>query len=600
MCGIVGVVGFGDKKEELIDGLKLLEYRGYDSAGVAVVKDGRIEVVKRKGKIAVLERALGRLDLHATVGIGHTRWATHGAPSDVNAHPHLDCKRRFALVHNGIIENYLSLKEELLAKGHKFTSQTDTEVIVHLFEELYDGDMFSTLEKVVDRLEGAFALCLISSEEPERLVAGRKGSPLVIGVAEDKYIFASDITPVLRYTKKVVYLDDYDLVDCSPGRLRITNRGREKEIKIDEVSWDISQAQRCGHPHFMLKEIHEQPGVIRRLLALHVKDGRVVFPELEGIDLLSVSRLYMVGCGTAYHAGLVGRYVFERVAGLPVEIDVASEWRYRDLVLDPNGMCIAISQSGETADTLAAVERFKGLGIRTVAVCNVVGSSLTRTVDATILTHAGIEISVASTKAYIAQLTILYLLALYVAQLKGMDISGYLDEFDAVPSAVSMVIENKAEYQRLAKHHHHFGSFLYLGRNLDYPTALEGALKLKEISYIPAEGYPAGEMKHGPIALIDEYRAVVCIATDSFIYDKMFSNIEEIKSRRGKTIILASAGNERIGKEVKEVVYVPKVHELFSPIVNIVPLQLFAYYVAVMRGCDVDQPRNLAKSVTVE
>ncbi len=600
MCGIVGVLGFGDKKGELIGGLKLLEYRGYDSSGIAVIKDGRLFLAKKKGKIKVLEKAIAKADLHAQVGIGHTRWATHGQPSDVNAHPHIDCNNEFAVVHNGIIENYLPLKEELIGKGHKFKSQTDTEVIAHLIEEYYDGDLFSTLKKVVDRLEGSFALCVVSVREPDRMVCARKASPLVVGLAEDRIIFASDITPILRFTKKVVFLEDGDVVDARDGRIRIENQGKERGFEVSEIDWDISQAQRCGHPHFMLKEIHEQPGVINRLLALHIKEGQIVFPELEGLDLAKAGRIYIVGCGTAYHAGLVGKYVFERVARVGVEIDVASEWRYRDLVLEPGGVCIAISQSGETADTLAAVDRFKKEGIKVVAVCNVVGSSLTRMADAVILTHAGLEISVASTKAYIAQLTVMYLLALYIAQRKGNDVSRFVEEFAKLPSAVKTVIEGKEDLQGLAKRHHHFGSFLYLGRNLDYPTALEGALKLKEISYIPAEGYPAGEMKHGPIALIDEYRAVICIATDSPLYEKMYSNIEEIKARKGKIIVLATAGNQELAKEFKEVIFLPKVDDLFSPIVNVVPLQLFAYYVAVIRGCDVDQPRNLAKSVTVE
>ena len=601
MCGIVGVLGFGDKKEELIGSLKLLEYRGYDSSGIAVIKDGRLFLAKKKGKIKAMERLVAKTDLHSLVGIGHTRWATHGQPSDVNAHPHIDCKGNFAVVHNGIIENYLDLKEELVRKGHKFRSQTDTEVIAHLVEEYYDGDLFSTLKRVLERLKGSFAVCLISVKEPNKIVGARKSSPLVVGLTDDKVIFASDITPILRFTKQVVFLEDGDIVEARDGGyIRIENHGIERSFETCEVEWDISQARRCGHPHFMLKEIHEQPSIVKKLLSLHMKEDRVVFPELQGLDVQKIRKIYMVGCGTAYHAGLVGKYIIERVAKVGVEIDVASEWRYRDLVLEPDSVCVAISQSGETADTLAAVERFRKEGIKVVAVCNVVGSSLTRMADAVILTHAGLEISVASTKAYLAQLVIMYLLGFYLAQNRGIDVSNLMNRFVDIPSAINEVIERKAELQALARKHHNFGSFLYLGRNLDYPTALEGALKLKEISYIPAEGYPAGEMKHGPIALIDEYRAVICIATDSPLYEKMYSNIEEIKARRGKIIVLATLGNQEIGKEFNDVVFLPKIDEIFSPILNIVPLQLFAYYVAVIRGCDVDQPRNLAKSVTVE
>ncbi len=600
MCGIVGVLGFGDKKKELIEGLKLLEYRGYDSSGIAVLKDDKIYIVKKKGKIKILERLISKVDLHSNVGIGHTRWATHGVPIDANAHPHTDCTGRIAIVHNGIIENYVALKEQLLQEGHRFSSQTDSELIAHLVEKFYQGDLFEATQKAVELLEGSYAVAVICSDEPDRLVAVRKGSPLILGVGEDKLIFASDVTPVLLFTRKVVFLDDGDIVDAKRGHFYIENNSVSKDVEISEIDWDISQAQRGGYPHFMLKEISEQPEVVDRLISMHIKNGEVIFPELENIDISSVKRFYIVGCGSAYHAGLVGKYIWEKIASIPVEIDVASEWRYRDLVLEKDSLCIAISQSGETADTLAAVGRFQKEGIKVLAICNVVGSSLTRIADAVILTCAGIEISVASTKAYMAQMLVMYLLAFYIAQYRGVDIKNYLLELSSLPTLLSAIIERKQDYQKVARRHHNFGSFLYLGRNLDYPTALEGALKLKEISYIPAEGYPAGEMKHGPIALIDEYRAVICIATNSFIYEKMYSNIEEIKARKAKVIILASEDNTQIAKEFKEIIYLPTLDPIFSPIVNIVPLQLFAYYVAVERGCDVDQPRNLAKSVTVE
>ncbi len=600
MCGIVGILGPGDKAKDLTEGLALLEYRGYDSAGLAVCQSGAVNVYKTKGKIKALKSMLDNVELTGRAAVAHTRWATHGEPNDINAHPHVDCKGRIAVVHNGIIENFALLKDELLKKGHKFLSETDTEVIPHLIEEYYQGDLFEALKKAVERLKGSYAIAAVCADEPDVMVCSRKGSPLVLGVARDKIVVSSDVTPLLLFTKDVVYIDDDDLIKVSGGSVYIENKGRGKDARIQRIEWDITQARRCGFPHFMKKEIHEQPVVIGRLIGLHIKDNEIVFPELEGLDFSNVKRVYIVGCGTAYHAGLASRYLIESLCGVPVEIDVASELRYRDIPIEKDSLCIAISQSGETADTLAAVEMFKRKGVPVLAICNVIGSSLTRLADYVVMTHAGIEISVASTKAYTAQLSVLSLLVMYVLQKKGSLDQGLVREFLSVPEKAKRVIAMDSFLQDLAKAHHNFGSFLYLGRKFDFPTALEGALKLKEISYIPAEGYPAGEMKHGPIALIDEYRAVICIATDSDVYDKVYSNLEEIKARNGKLIALASEGNGQISRDVKEVVFLPKVRQEFAPIVNIIALQIFAYYVAVVRGCHIDQPRNLAKSVTVE
>ncbi len=602
MCGIVGILGPGDKPKELTEGLSLLEYRGYDSAGIAVVNaNGDMSLYKSKGKIKALKSIIENTQISGNVGIAHTRWATHGEPNDVNAHPHTDCSGKIAVVHNGIIENFAALREELVSNGHKFVSETDTEVIPHLIEEYYEGDLFTALKKAVGRLAGSYAIAVVHCDEPNVLACARKGSPLVLGIHKDKFIVSSDVTPLLLFTKDVVFIEEGDLIKLSLGKKPyIENTDRQRDFEISKIEWDITQAQRCGFPHFMKKEIHEQPVVIGRLIGLHLKEKGVVFPELDGLDIESVKRIYIIGCGTAYHAGLVGRYLIESICSIPVEIDVASELRYRDLPIEENSLCIAISQSGETADTLAAVEVFKRRGVPILAVCNVIGSSLTRTADYVVMTHAGIEISVASTKAYTAQLSVMALLAMYIAGRKNTLDARLLEDFYNLPDKVKRVIDMDSYLQDLAKAHHNFGSFLYLGRKFDYPTAMEGALKLKEISYIPAEGYPAGEMKHGPIALIDEYRAVICIATDSDVYEKVYSNLEEIKARNGKLIALASEGNKQIGEDVPEVVFLPKVRQEFAPIVNIVALQLFAYYVAVLRGCNIDQPRNLAKSVTVE
>lgn len=609
MCGIVGYIGKKEALPVLLDGLKQLEYRGYDSAGIGIVRDGEIKIAKRSGKIKDLEFSMrGRRDLSSSrLGIGHSRWATHGSPTNVNAHPHTDCSCGIALVHNGIIENFNEIKKELIRKGHKFKSETDTEVIVHLIEEHYRGDLEKAVLKALRYLKGSFALGVISANEPDKLVGARRESPLVVGVGSGENFIASDVPAILRYTKKVIYLDDGEIVSLRKDRVKVLDStGKEKKKKIDTIKWTVSSAQKSGYPHFMLKEIHEQPRVLKQIISSRLKGASGIL--LDGInlsdrDIKNISNIIVLACGTAYHAGCVGKYLMERFTDIPVTVDLSSEFRYRRPIVNDNSVVIAISQSGETADTLAAVKEAKKKGAKILSICNVVGSSLVRISDGVLYTYAGPEIGVASTKAYTAQLAILYLLSFYIADKRGLlrkRVKRFLiKEFRELPKILDEILK-KNEIQKLAKKHSHFGSFLYLGRNLNFPTALEGALKLKEISYIPAEGYAAGEMKHGPIALIDEYRAVVCIAPDSFTYEKMVSNIQEICARKGKVIIVATKGNTEIKTFTSDIIYIPKIDELFSPVVSVLPLQLLAYYIAVKRGCDVDQPRNLAKSVTVE
>jgi glucosamine--fructose-6-phosphate aminotransferase (isomerizing) len=598
MCGIVGYIGDKDALPILIEGLRRLEYRGYDSVGIAIIPKDKIVIKKCKGKIKNLEELLGSKDISKShIGISHNRWATHGPPTDMNAHPHRDCSGDIAVVHNGIIENFHELKKQLMEEGHKFKSQTDTEVISHLVEKYYKGDLKDAVLKTLKNLKGSFALGVISKNEPEKIIAARKESPLIVGIGEGENFIASDVPAILKYTKKVIYLDDGEIAVLTKDNAVIFDSdGSQKRKNIDVIKWTLDSAQKSGFPHFMLKEIHEQPKVLKQIISSGMSGFEF---NLEGI-----SNIIIIACGTAYHAGLVGKYVLEKFTKIPVSIDLSSEFRYRDPIVADNTLVLAISQSGETADTLAAVKEAKQKGAKILSICNVVGSSLVRVSDAVLYTYAGPEIGVASTKAYTAQLAILYTLAFYIADKKGLLESGLkkslLEGFKNIPGIIDSILADKNRIQKIAAKHLNFGSFLYLGRNLNYPTALEGALKLKEISYIPAEGYAAGEMKHGPIALIDEYRAVVCIAPESFVYEKMVSNIEEICARKGKVIAIATEGDKGIGNFTKEIIYIPKIDEIFSPIVTVVPLQLLAYYIAVKRGCDVDQPRNLAKSVTVE
>jgi glucosamine--fructose-6-phosphate aminotransferase (isomerizing) len=612
MCGIIGYVGSRPAQSILLQGLKSLEYRGYDSSGMATIlaKKNTLSIRKSPGKINALEHILQKKPLSGTTGIAHTRWATHGAPNQSNANPHLDCSGEIALVHNGIIENYAELKEELIKEGHKFSSQTDTEVIAHLIEKFYNHlGLEEAVRKAVSRLEGAFAIAVLSSREPDKIIGARLGSPLIVGVGRQENFLASDAPAILGSTKDVIFLAENEIAVLTKDGYKITDfSGQEVDKKITRVNWDIAQAQKSGYKHFMLKEINEQPEILRNFLnnRIHKDTGKISFQEqhipLE--QLKEIKNVAIVACGTAYHAGVVGKYILESLCSLPTSVDVSSEFRYRHLLIDRQTLVIAISQSGETADTLAGIREAKRKGSAVLAICNVLGSTLTREADGVIYTHAGPEIGVASTKAYTAQLTALYVLAFYLASIRNIlaqdKVNKYLEELKRIPALQEEILSQQKIIARLAKRHSHFGSFLYLGRSINFPSALEGALKLKEISYIPAEGYAAGEMKHGPIALIDEYRAVVCIACESRVYEKMISNLQEIRARKGKIIAIATEGDAKIKEQTKEVVFVPKCSELFSPLLVALPLQLIAYHIAAKRGCDVDQPRNLAKSVTVE
>jgi len=612
MCGIIGYVGERDAQPILLDGLERLEYRGYDSCGMVTYLDHKQSLSLRKlpGKVKDLEKLLKNRPLSGSCGIAHCRWATHGAPNQVNAHPHLDCKGEIGLVHNGIVENYSQLKKELIKEGHKFLSQTDTEVIVHLVEKFYRRvTLEEAIRKAVTKLEGSFAIAVISKKEPGKLVGARKGSPLVVGVGRGENFLASDIPALLDFAKDAIFLEDNEIAILTTSGVRITDfSGKAIKKQVNHITWDITQAQKQGWPHFMLKEINEQPKVLENILNQRLKkDGeKIFFEELKISDkkLAGVGKIIIVACGTAYHAGLCGKYIVEELCSIPVSVDLSSEFRYRNPLVSKNDLVISVSQSGETADTLAAVREAKQRGAATLTICNVLGSTLVRESDGVIYTHAGPEIGVASTKAFTAQLAIFYLLALYLAGLKKTQpqekIHKFLNQLAAIPHLQAEVLKKQDVIKATANKHHHFGSFLFLGRNINYPVALEGALKLKEISYIPAEGYAAGEMKHGPIALIDEYRAVVCVAVDSRVYEKMVSNIQEIRARQGIIIVIATAGNDKIEELAREVIYIPKTDEFFSPLITVIPLQLLAYYVATKRGCDVDQPRNLAKSVTVE
>lgn len=612
MCGIVGYIGDRPCQPILLNGLKSLEYRGYDSSGVATILSNKnsISVRKSPGKIVALENILKKKPLSGSVGIAHTRWATHGAPNQENSHPHLDCQNEIAVVHNGIIENYVSLKAELVKEGHKFVSQTDTEVIVHLIEKFFkSGSLEDAVRKTIARLEGAFAIGVISSKEPGTLIGARMGSPLIVGVGKGENFLASDAPAILDSTREIIFLNEKEIAVLTKDKVRVTDfSGKEIPKTPSRINWDIASAQKAGYPHFMLKEINEQPKNLENFLKARVnkETNRIVFQEqnIPEETLKNITNISVVACGTAYHAGFVGKYIIESLCAIPVAVDVSSEFRYRDLLIDKSTLVIAISQSGETADTLAGVKEAKRRGAGVLAICNVLGSTLTREADGVIYTHAGPEIGVASTKAYTAQLAALYIFAFYLAEIRKIlpqeQINKYISQLRLVPHLQQEVLKAQSTIAELAHKHSHFGSFLYLGRNINYPSALEGALKLKEISYIPAEGYAAGEMKHGPIALIDEYRAVVCIACESKVYEKMVSNLQEIKARKGKIITIATQGDEKIREHAEEVIYVPKCIELFSPLVVALPLQLIAYHVAVKRGCDVDQPRNLAKSVTVE
>ncbi len=609
MCGIVGYVGKDNAKNVVVDGLKRLEYRGYDSAGLALIVNGEIRVFKRVGKIREFEIELNRLNVYSNVGIGHTRWATHGKPTLDNAHPHLSCDGKIALVHNGIIENYAQLKGELLKKGHKFKSQTDTEVVVHLIEEELrsSGNFFEAFLRAVNRLKGSFALCAITTHEPDRLFCARKDSPLVVGLGEGESFVASDVPAFLSYTNRAVFLDDGEVaVVGRDGAVFYDFSGTEVEKEEVRIPWSLAQAEKGGYKHFMIKEIYEQPRAVSDTISGNMAWFKGDVP-LEGIDPTSFERIQIVACGTSFHAGLIAKFFFENFSQIPTEVDYASEYRYRNPVVNGKTLVIAITQSGETADTLAAMRLARKKGAKLLAVCNVIGSTATREADTVIYTYAGPEISVASTKAFTTQLTALYMLSLWLGRekdvLKEEEASERFSQLMEVPSKIEYFLgreKREGNVKNIALEFYRSKDALYFGRHVNYPIALEGALKLKEISYIHAEGYPSGEMKHGPIALVDESVPVIFIATKGSVYEKVVSNMEEVKARKGKIIALLNPSSPEVERISDFKIEVPEVDEFLSPIVNVVPLQLFAYYIADFLGYDVDQPRNLAKSVTVE
>jgi glutamine---fructose-6-phosphate transaminase (isomerizing) len=624
MCGIVGYVGKKSVVPIIIEGLRRLEYRGYDSAGIAVAGNGDgLQLRRAEGKLRNLEEAIRLSPIDGTYGIGHTRWATHGRPTEENAHPHRDCTGKIVVVHNGIVENYLSLKKQLIEEGHKFTTETDTEIIAHLIEKYsaHSGNgrrplLEDAVRQTVKQLNGVFALAVISTDDPNKIVAARNGPPAVIGLGNDEYFVASDVPAILNHTRDIFFLADGDLAVVTPDGVHLSDfDGKPVRRQIQHVTWDPIMAEKGGFKHFMLKEIYEQPRAVRDTTLGRVSQdtGHIFLGELEitEAELRAAKKINIIACGTSWHSGQAGKFMIESLARVPVEVDYASEWRYRNPIVDPETITVVISQSGETADTIAAQREAKSRGSKTLAICNVVGSMITREAAGTIYTHAGPEIGVASTKAFTGQLTALYILAMYLAQVRGVmtaeQAQAAMLELTRIPSKLDHILTQDAACDELAKRYQKVHDFLFLGRGIHYPIALEGALKLKEISYIHAEGYPAGEMKHGPNALIDENLPVVVIATrdannpgSMLRYEKTMSNLKEVKARSGVVIALATEGDEEIKEAADHVLFVPAAPEELSPILEIVPLQLLAYHIAVRRGCDVDQPRNLAKSVTVE
>ncbi|PYR91583.1 MAG: glutamine--fructose-6-phosphate transaminase (isomerizing) [Acidobacteria bacterium] len=614
MCGIIGYIGEKQVLPILIEGLRRLEYRGYDSAGVAVVRDGTIELRRSAGKLARLEEALTVSPLDGEYGIGHTRWATHGRPTEENAHPHRDCTGRIVVVHNGIIENYLDLKHQLQSEGHVFITETDTEIVAHLVErEMKDDGLENAVRRALLYMRGLFALVLISADDPNKIVTVRNGPPIVVGLGDNEFFVASDIPAVLAHTRDVVFLGDEEMAVITQDGVEFTDySGRAVSKKSTRVSWDPVMAEKAGYKHFMLKEIFEQPMAVKETVLgrASVETGRVFLHEIQIPDdaLRAVERIVILACGTSWHSGLVGKFLFETLARVPVDVDYGSEYRYRDPIVSANALTVVITQSGETADTLAALREAKKKGSRSISICNVVGSMATRETDGTVYTHAGPEIGVASTKAFTSQLVALHLLAMYLGQIRGTlkpeDARPHVDSLTQLPLLLEQTLKCEPVIEEIARRFYQRSDFLYLGRGINYPIALEGALKLKEISYIHAEGYPAGEMKHGPIALIDENMPVVTIAPHDHVFEKMIGNIQEAKARGGSVVALTTEGNGSIQRLLDPsqdfLVTVPDSHPLLTPVLMVVPLQLLAYHIAIRRGCDVDQPRNLAKSVTVE
>lgn len=611
MCGIVGYIGNRVAKPILVEGIKRLEYRGYDSAGIALIENNTLESEVSVGRITALEEKISGRFSKGTYGIVHTRWATHGAPTLENAHPLIDCNNSIAVVHNGIIENHDLLKAQLEKEGHVFRSETDTEVLSHLIEKYFNppkADLEYAVGKALKSARGTYGIAVISSRDPNKIVAARRGSPLAIGIGQEEYFITSDITAMLQHTKKVIYLDDNEMAVLTRDNLSImTFDSIPIHKKIEEILWDAEMIEKGGYNHFMLKEIHEQPESLRNAMMERLDDisGCVRLKELMGKHevLRNTKRIVIVACGTSWHSALIGEYMIEDLSRIPTEVEYASEFRYRNPVIEAGTVVIAISQSGETADTLAALREAKRRGAMTIAICNVVGSTLARESDAAVYLHAGPEIGVASTKAFTSQIAVLYLLTIFLGSLKNVSTAKNIEmvsEIKKLPDLVQKILSKEAEIYELAKLYSNNSNFIYLGRGYNFPVALEGALKLKEISYIHAEGYPAAEMKHGPIALIDRNMPVVFIATKDSTYEKILSNIQEVRARGGKVIAIASEGDSMIQKKVDHVFYIPNTLEVLTPILSVIPLQLLAYHMAVIRGCDVDKPRNLAKSVTVE
>jgi glucosamine--fructose-6-phosphate aminotransferase (isomerizing) len=608
MCGIVGYIGDKQATPILLEGLTRLEYRGYDSAGIAILHNGNINIKKAKGRLNVLRELVEKDHMEGTIGIGHTRWATHGEPSDTNSHPHLSQSGLIAVVHNGIIENYLPLKKWLIEEGYNFISETDTEVVANLLEYYYNGDIVEALRKVLDRIEGSYALGVLCKDNPDMIVAARKEAPLIVGIGNGENFIASDIPAILKYTRNVYFLDDHEIAIIKKDRVEFIDVfGRKIGKSLFEVKWDVEAAEKGGYEHFMIKEIHEQPAAIKDTLRGRIiNDSEIVLDSINITkeDLEKIEKIFIVACGTAYHAGVVGKYVIESFARIPVEVDVASEFRYRNPIVNERILTIVISQSGETADTIAALKEAKRKGSRVIAITNVVGSSVSREADEVLYTWAGPEIAVASTKAYTTQLIALYLIALDFALKKGTmsstKVVEIISELKKLPDKVQYLLDNKEVIQKFASEHYNVKDVFYIGRGLDYAVAMEGSLKLKEISYIHSEAYPAGELKHGTLALVEEGTLIIALATQDDLFEKMLSNIKEVKARGGYVVAFAKQGNLQLNGVVDKVIYIPDTLKELTPVLTVVPLQLLAYYMAVEKGCDVDKPRNLAKSVTVE
>ncbi|MBC9785407.1 glutamine--fructose-6-phosphate transaminase (isomerizing) [Heliobacterium chlorum] len=608
MCGIVGYIGGKPAAPILVEGLKKLEYRGYDSAGIAIMEEGSIEVRKAKGKLAILEEKLGDTAPTGVMGIGHTRWATHGKPSDENSHPHQDCWGDFAVVHNGIIENFQTLKESLIADGHRFTSETDTEVLAHLVESFYEGDLEAAVRKVASVIEGSYAMAFVCRREDDKIVAVRKDSPMVVGLGDKEYFLASDIPAILNHTRQTYILNDGEMVilTADSATVKDARTGEPIEKEVFEVKWDAVAAEKGGYDHFMLKEIYEQPKALRDTIKGRFDEEGVNLNEI-GIDpelLRKANKVVIVACGTAYHAGLVGKYVIENLARIPVEVDIASEFRYRNPIINKKTLVIVVSQSGETADTLAALREAQSKGAKVLAITNVVGSTIAREADSVLYTWAGPEIAVASTKAYTTQLVAMNIVALALAQcqcaLPCSEIKAIAETLKQIPAQVETVLTQADKVKEISEQIKAWNDVFFIGRSIDYAVAMEGSLKLKEISYIHAEAYAAGELKHGTLALITDRIPVIALATQEQVLDKTVSNIQEVKARDAFVIAVAQEGNSEIGKFAEHVLTIPRTHAALTPILAVVPLQLLSYYTAVARECDVDKPRNLAKSVTVE